>query len=264
MSYLPLGYEELQTSNNYISLSKLPEGEHRFRIVQRPIAGWVDWKEKKPYRYRPNARPSSSFDPEKPMKPFWACYVWDYSRDGLFMVEVTQSSILKALTQYAKDEEWGDFTTYDIKIIKEGSGMETKYHVSPVPHKPMRDDILKALKATPINLEALYDGKDPWECVGTAVKKEITVSEAKYLDELIGTDEGLRENIIKFLKGNGYGDTLDCMPSEMYEKMIVRAMQNKKERDDAAQRQKDDFKSTKTIDFASIIKPSAPQEAYPF
>ena len=70
MDYLPEGYEELRVAKNYISLPKLAEGEHRFRIVERPIAVWIDWKERKPYRYRPNARPEESFNPSEPMRAF--------------------------------------------------------------------------------------------------------------------------------------------------------------------------------------------------
>ena len=50
MDYLPEGFETLATEKSYINLSKLPEGEYRFRIVKRPIGGWIDWKDKKPYR----------------------------------------------------------------------------------------------------------------------------------------------------------------------------------------------------------------------
>ncbi len=50
---LPIGFEKLRTEKPYINISKLTEGEHRYRIVGRPIAGWVDWKDKKPYRFKP-------------------------------------------------------------------------------------------------------------------------------------------------------------------------------------------------------------------
>lgn len=162
-SFLPQGFETLRTERSYVNLSKLPEGEYKFRIVKRPIAGWVDWKDRKPFRYRPDAKPSNSFDEEKPMKAFWAMYVWDYTQDGLFIMEVTQMGIMKFLTSLAMDEDWGDFTTYDIKIKKSGSGKETEYSVSPVPHKPMLEKITSLLARKPVNLEALYDGKDPWK-----------------------------------------------------------------------------------------------------
>lgn len=251
MEYFPEGYEELKIMRNYIGLSKLPEGEHRFRIVQRPVAGWVDWKNNKPYRYRPVDRPEASFDPAKPMKPFWACYVWDYSRGALFVMEITQSTILTALTQFGKDEEWGDFTKYDIKINKTGSGKETKYHVSPVPPKEMKEEVLEALKLSlqlsPVNLNALYEGGDPW---GDIIPQKvealggITQDQATYLDKLIGSDKGLRDNIISFLKSQGFGETLISMPPSMYEKMVARALKNKQEREEEEGRQRKEMAPT--------------------
>jgi hypothetical protein len=163
MDYLPEGFEALAIEKSYVNLSKLPEGEFKFRIVKRPIGGWIDWNEKKPFRYKPDQKPSRSFDEEKPMKPFWVCYVWDYQKEGLFILDINQVSIIKSLTDLGKDEDWGDFTTYDIKIKKQGSGKETKYSVNPVPHKPISEAIKKTVVEKPVRLEALYEGKDPWQ-----------------------------------------------------------------------------------------------------
>lgn len=162
MDYLPEGFETLAFEKSYINLAKLPEGEYKFRIVKRPIGGWIDWKERKPYRYRPDSKPAKSFDEEKPMKPFWACYVWDYQREGLFILDVNQIGIIKGLTELGKDEDWGDFLNYDIKIKKQGSGKETKYSINPVPHKPMSAAIKEAVEEKRVRLEALYEGRDPW------------------------------------------------------------------------------------------------------
>lgn len=159
---LPMGFDKLKTDKPYINLGKLPEGEHRFRIVSRPIAGWLDWKDNKPYRYRPEKKPAKSFNPEVPLRPFWAMHVWDYAREGLYVMEITQNSIRKSLEGFALNEDWGDFTGYDIKIKKEGSGKDTKYSVMPVPHKPLAATIKEKVKNTKIRLEALYEGKDPW------------------------------------------------------------------------------------------------------
>jgi hypothetical protein len=159
---LPFGYEKLKAEKPYIRISKLPDGEHRFRIVQRPIAGWIDWANNKPLRFRPENKPVAPQDPTKKVKSFWVLHVWDYAQDGLFIMEITQVGIIKALESYALNEDWGDLTTYDFKIKKEGSGMDTEYTVIPVPHKAMSAKINAALEGTKIRLEALYEGKDPW------------------------------------------------------------------------------------------------------
>lgn len=162
MTFLPDGFEKLKTTKPYWKMSEMKEGDNKFRIVQKPIAGWLDWKDKKPHRFKPDQKPPKPFDAEKPIKPFWTCYVWDYAREGLFVLEITQNSVLKALTAYASDEDWGDFTKYDLKLRKEGSGKDTKYFLTPLPHKEMNDKIKAALETCPVRLEALYEGKDPW------------------------------------------------------------------------------------------------------
>lgn len=159
---LPIGFDKLKIEKPYINLGKLAEGEYRYRIVERPIAGWIDWKDKKPCRFRPDAKPLAAFDSTKPIKPFWAIHVWDYAKEGLYIMEVTQNSIRKALEMLALNEDWGDLTTFDFKIKKEGVGIDTSYSVIPIPPKPMNDSIKQCVASTKMRLEALYDGLDPW------------------------------------------------------------------------------------------------------
>jgi hypothetical protein len=169
MNFLPEGFEELRTDKPYWKMSQMQDGDNKLRIVQRPIAGWVDWIENKPIRCRPEDRPAKSYDPDKPLKPFWACYVWDYARKGLFILEITQASIIKALTAFGKDEDWGDFTKYDLKVRKEGTGKETRYSITPLPHKELLPEVVDALKRAPVHLENLYSGGDPWNVSPEAI-----------------------------------------------------------------------------------------------
>lgn len=162
-SFLPTGFEKLRIEKPYWKMSQMKDGDNRLRIVQRPIAGWIQWHENKPLRYRPDQKPKRPLDAAKPLRPFWACYVWDYAREGLYVLEITQASVLKSLTAYAEDPDWGDFTQYDLKIRREGSGKETRYQVTPLPHKAMSSAIEAALSCTPVYLENLYDGGDPWD-----------------------------------------------------------------------------------------------------
>lgn len=196
---LPVGFEKLKTEKPYINLGKLPEGEHKFRIVDRPIAGWIDWMDRKPCRFKPEDKPKSSFDPSKPVKPFWAMHVWDYAREGLFVMEVTQNGIRKSLEDYATNEDWGDLTSFDIKIKKEGSGIDTKYTVIPIPHKPLPKNIQEAVKGCKIRLEALYDGKDPWNDLEESehLEKSLTSSQVSHLHDLLNQLE--REKIEEFV-----------------------------------------------------------------
>lgn len=192
-NFLPVGFEKLRTEKPYINLGKLPEGEYRFRIVQRPIAGWIDWVERKPFRYTPDNKPKASYDPTKPVKPFWAVHVWDYAKEGLYIMEITQNGIRKALETLALNEDWGDLTNYDFKIKKTGTGIETNYSVIPIPPKPIAENIREALESSKIRLEALYEGKDPWSDLeasegvnlGSGDMPKITGEQEAYLDTLL-------------------------------------------------------------------------------
>lgn len=236
MKYLPEGYENLKTESNYLKMSQMQEGENRLRIVQRPIAGWIDWKDNKPYRYRPDKKPSSSFDLEKPIRPFWACHVWDYEREGLFVLEITQSSILKALTQYGQDEEWGDFTDYDIKIIKEGNGKETRYHVLPTPPQPLAESIQEIIRNSPVNLEALYSGGDPWgkfegNLEREAPKNSIDTQQVQILEEKLEQFPELASKVTTFMSSHRY-DSFHSLPQPTFDKLMTNITRLEEEQHD--------------------------------
>ena len=209
---------------------KLKDGENRFRIVTDPISGWVDWKDKKPYRYRLDDKPKASFDVAFPMKPFLACYVWDYEKKDLFILELTQVSILKALRSLCESEDWGEFTAYDIKIKREGAGQQVKYVVEPVPPKPMAPGISDALQSAPVRLEALYEGKDPWldleapegqqkaSVAPEAPPKAISAAQLEQLNKLIGTDLGLLANIEREYKI----DSIENLPTTKFDDTVRR------------------------------------------
>jgi len=196
MDFLPENYEYASKSTSYWKMKDMLQGDNRFRIVQKPIAGWIDWKDNKPFRYPPKNKPLKPFDPEKEVKSFWSVYVWDYARKDLFILEITQASIIKSLINLAKDEEWGDFTNYDLKLKKEGSGQQTKYLLSPLPPKPLSDEIKAALKAKPANLEALYYNGDPWTWVPSNEIIDSRANEAPFqASSAISPLEELKESL---------------------------------------------------------------------
>lgn len=226
-NFLPVGFEKLKVSKPYVNLSKLPEGEHRFRIVGRPIAGWIDWLDNKPYRFKPDHKPKTSFDPAKPIKAFWALHVWDYAKEGLYIMEITQNGIRRSLEEYAMNEDWGDLTSFDIKIKKEGSGKDTTYSVIPVPHKAMNATINKSLEETKIRLEALYEGKDPWndleesEITNPEVLSSKQIEQLNQLTEQI-TDQKYLYNLEEYLECV----SLDCMHPKHFDR-AVRSLEKK-------------------------------------
>lgn len=162
MGFLPKEFKESISNSRYWKIKDMPQGESRFRIVQAPIFGWIDWKDDKPHRYRHEKKPLKSFDPEKAVRPFVSCYVWDYARKGLFVLEFSQKTLIMALDNLYASEDWGDVTEYDLKLKKEGTGQKSRYTLNPAPHKPMSDEIKAAMKASPAFLDALFSNGDPW------------------------------------------------------------------------------------------------------
>lgn len=158
-AFLPDGYEAPEGNANYLKLQK---GESKFRILSRPIVGWLDWKDKKPYRFAMNAKPEKPMDPKNTIKHFWAFLVWDCVNPGVKILEVTQQTIHAAITHLTKDSEWGAPFEYDLKVTRKGDGLETEYTVTPSPKKPLTEEIKKAALDKPCNLEALFSGSDPW------------------------------------------------------------------------------------------------------
>lgn len=223
---------------------KLKDGETRIRIVTDPISGWVYGKEGKPVRCRKEHKPTGPFDPKWPLSAFIACYVWDYDKKDLFVLEIKQASILKPLKGLLTSPDWGEFTGYDIKISRSGTDKETKYGVVPVPPKPMAEEIKKALELSPVRLEALYEGKDPWldltapegqETASTPIPEvkpqAIDNEQAEALYELIGDDLGLIGRIEDEFKI----DTLYSLPAAKLDGVIKRVTEYNKRKLEKAQ-----------------------------
>lgn len=155
--FLPEGYE--QPSNT--SYLKLQMGENRFRILSKPIVGWIDWKDKKPMRFAMNAKPVP-VDPTKPVKHFWAFVVWNVKDKKIQILEITQVSIQTSISNLSKDADWGNPFAYDIKVTKTGSGMETEYAVTPCPKSELPDEGKKAFLAQKVDLNKLWTNDDPF------------------------------------------------------------------------------------------------------
>ncbi len=157
--FLPENYEQPQSGGFYMKLQK---GDNKFRILSKPIVGWLDWKDKVPYRFLMKAKPEKPMVSGSTIKHFWAFIVWNYQDQQVQILEITQSTIQKTIGDLSKDEDWGAPFEYDLKVIRKGDGMETEYSVTPSPKKVLSDDIKKAALDKPCNLEALYSGSDPW------------------------------------------------------------------------------------------------------
>jgi len=164
-TFLPKGYEPPAGGGQYI---KLQNGENKIRIMSSAITGYIYWtKEDKPVRspeypaHTPNIKTDENGKTK--IQHFWAFVVWDYAGEGAIKImEVTQAGIRDSLLNLVNDTDWGDPKNYDIKITKTGQKLETRYQVSPVPHREAPANAVTEYLGMNINLNALYSGGDPF------------------------------------------------------------------------------------------------------
>ena len=174
MTFLPNGYKEPVT-DNYM---KFQDGKNVFRVLSTAIVGMEYWKTetnengeevRKPIRKRMNENiPVEDLgldkwgNPERP-KHFWAFVVYNRQDEKIQILEVTQSKIRKGIKNFVEDEDWGDPKEYDLVVTRSGEKLETDYVVSNKPKSKIDPAIVKEYEDMKINLEALYDGEDPFK-----------------------------------------------------------------------------------------------------
>lgn len=180
--FLPATYEVPNKNDKYM---KWEQGENRFRIMSSPILGfewWTDGEDgsRKVHRVPMGLNiPTNEVEDPSSIRHFWAMIVWNYKANAIQILEVTQKLIQQSLRAYAKDEDWGSpVNKYDIVVTRSGTTKEdTKYEVMPKPAKPTDEKILEEMKNTPIRLEALYEGADPFIQVATVVNEDVDPDE---------------------------------------------------------------------------------------
>lgn len=149
------------TGGNYY---KLKDGANKFRVLSEPIQGYLYWTiDSKPVRLKeyPEVMPSNMREGDK-IKFFWAFTVWSYRDSKVQIIELTQSTIQRAIADLVSNEDWGSPTKYDITVSRKGEKLDTEYTVQPSPHRDAPLDALQSLKKAPVRLEALFTGSDPF------------------------------------------------------------------------------------------------------
>ena len=179
--FLPKDYKIPEGGKPY---TRLEQGDNRIRVLGNPIMGmeyWIDTMEngkekRQPVRCRMDEPTETSNIPEpETLKHFWAMIIWNYNTARLEVLEITQKTIMKAIKAYATNEAWGDpkgTDGYDFVITRTGEGLETEYLVTANPKTKLDKDIVNKFEKSDINIEALFDGDDPF--MGTPIDtKEI-------------------------------------------------------------------------------------------
>jgi hypothetical protein len=169
--------KDTAADERYVQVSKQDEKKlYRYRIMGPGITGYLAWLDEGgravPIRWRelPDELPANLRVNEKtgkvePPKRFISALVWDYKREMLAIMELTQKSVIKAILDIMADEDNGDPQQYDIKIKREGTGLQTKYTVTAGQLKPTPEEAIAAMEDEDFfcNLENVFDGLDPFD-----------------------------------------------------------------------------------------------------
>lgn len=158
---------------------KFDEGENRYRVLSRRITGWLYFNHQgKPVRVRKKedivfsniGENKNGWGKSNPSH-FRSFVVRDYKNKCISILELRQIGILQAFDAQLREDWYEDPTTYDIKILRKWVGLDTKYTFSVGKVSPISRDIVDAFSNTPINLDLLYEGGDPYAVSSTEVNE---------------------------------------------------------------------------------------------
>lgn len=174
MSFLPKGYEAPKSNSAY---TRFEQGSTKIRILSDAIVGMEVWKENKPHRFRMDEEITVESDQGRLPKHFWSMIAWNYKTNQIEICQINPVSIQNMIAAFEMNEDYGNPKGYDITITREGEGMETKYTVMPSPPKDITKEIQEAYQEKYVNLEALYDGADPFKELDESKKEAKEVFE---------------------------------------------------------------------------------------
>lgn len=144
---------------------KFQSGDNRFRILAEPERGYEAWVgpegAKKPWRRRSEGELIQAVgSTEIKAKALWVMPVYNYATSQIEVLNVNQKSIQESLASYRNDEDWGDFTEYDVVVKKTGEGLETRYEVMAKPHKALPEDVQSLWQSMTLNLGRTFEPRD--------------------------------------------------------------------------------------------------------
>lgn len=100
----------------------------------------------------------------------YAWGIWNYDEEKAQVLQLPVSGF-RQVQELAQDPDWGDPESYDIKVMRSGQGLETKYSVTPNPNKTTLTDgakeaiaavdVAKAVKGVPLSQMVDEPAKSP-------------------------------------------------------------------------------------------------------
>lgn len=164
-NFLPNEYNVPQPASNYM---RFEEGTNKFRVLSSAIVGYEYWntdtkpiRSKEPWSLIPKDIKIND-DGSYRINHFWAFVVWNYQENSVQILEITQATIQRAM-KIKIDNRNGDAKGYDFIVTRTGKGLLTDYDVDVTEASPLAPEIEQAYNARPVNLEALYEGLDPFK-----------------------------------------------------------------------------------------------------
>jgi hypothetical protein len=189
--FLPEGYK-VPVNSNYM---KFAEGENTFRVLSPAVVGYEYWNSKnepvrslkgfnglpEDIRYEEDKKTGES-KPSR-IKHFWAFAVWNVDAGKVQLLQISQQGVMDAIKALVDNKKWGNPTGYDITVTRSGSGFDTEYQTMPNPHSPVPVEAAEAYKSMPINLQALFNGGDPFARTdGTAPAADDAADDEQYAE----------------------------------------------------------------------------------
>lgn len=148
--FFPEDYSVPKSGNEFLKFEK---GETVFRVLDRVTMGYEYWtKEKKPVRSlnefkdfpsRTDAATDKDGNVINP-KHIWVMPVWNVNEKAVQILQVPQKTVQETIVSFGRDKDWGDPRQYDIRVVREGDGFDTKYTVTPKPQKELDSAIAEA------------------------------------------------------------------------------------------------------------------------
>jgi len=145
LNFPPEGYKPPSTTGGWL---KPEAGEtHKIRIMgsfanpNQGVLCWEGWNhiddgqggtKKQPMRKPYNTEGYDKvhvYDENSKPKHCWIVQVYHYDTDSAMIWSISQRTIQEALRVYTLDPDWGNPMFYDLKISREGSGLDTKWRL---------------------------------------------------------------------------------------------------------------------------------------
>lgn len=161
-TFLPSDYT-IPPSSRY---TKFKNGTTKIRILSNCITGWEYFNiDNKAVRSKEKFKSVTDMQEDWKIKHFWAFIVYNYETKQIEITQINQVNIRAYIHNLCLDPDYWDPKGYDIKITRSWDGMDTKYSVVPWPVTPLWKEIASLYEADDINLNALYEWKDPFNSV---------------------------------------------------------------------------------------------------